>query len=133
MTNFNLNKKRIVVFGGAGKKIGLPISTGLAVAGAKVTIASRNASRTLQNIDFDKKLKIDCIDVDASNEQEMRSIFDGSRTFDGCVFCSTIRPMTEYLDSDISTWQKSVLINSTSLYLSNVLAANHMKDNGVVQ
>ena len=44
--------------------------------------------------------------------------------------CSTIRPMTEYLDSDISTWQKSVLINSTSLYLSNVLAANHMKDNG---
>jgi len=129
MTNFDLNNKRIIVFGGAGK-IGLPIATGLATAGADVTIASRNASKTLQASDLNDKLKIHFMDVDASEENAMRDVFDGSTTFGGCVFCSTIRPMTKYLDSDISTWENSVLKNSTSLYLSNVLAANHMRDNG---
>lgn len=129
MMHFGLKRKRIIVFGGAGK-IGLPISMGLAEAGAEVIIASRHASKTLEALNLEDKHTLDFIDVDASDEKSMRDVFDGSKNYDGCIFCSTIRPMTKYLESDIATWQKSVLINSTSLYLSNVLAANHMKAYG---
>ena len=129
MAKFDLKHKRIIVFGGAGK-IGLPIATGLAAAGAEVVIASRNACKTSKTLDLNDKLKIDFMDVDASDEKSMKGVFDGTVNFWGCVSCITIRPMIKYLDSDISTWQDSVLKNSTSLYLSNVLAANHMRDNG---
>lgn len=127
LVSFSLKNKRIIVFGGAGK-IGFPIATGLASAGANVIIASRNATKASQTLSYNDKLKIDFIDVDASDERAMREIFSGQNYYSGCVFCSTIRPMTEYLDSDISAWRESMLINSTSLYLSNVLAAEHMKN-----
>ena len=129
MKKFDLTNKKIIVFGGTGK-IGLPISTGLVLAGADVITASRNASKKLQTLDLQNNEKISAIDVDASDEKQMRNVFDGHQVFNGCIFCSTIRPMTQYLDSDISTWQTSVLTNSTSLYLSNLLAAKHMSKNG---
>lgn len=129
MVNFKLNNKRIIVFGGAGK-IGFPIASGLASAGAKVVIASRNATKASQSLNYNNESKIDFIDVDASDERAMREIFSGLNYYSGCVFCSTIRPMTEFLNSNVSTWRESMLVNSTSLYLSNVFAAEHMKNHG---
>ena len=121
--------KNIIVFGGAGK-LGLPISEGLAKAGARITIASRNATNKNIYQKINDCGNISCLDVNATNEKEMKSLFNSFDRIDGCIFCTTIRPMTKFLSSDIETWRQSVLDNSTSLYLSNLLAAEHFKISG---
>lgn len=124
----NLIGKNIIVFGGAGK-LGLPISLGLSTQGAHVTVASRNAEAKASKVT--DKQDIEFIDIDANDESAMTKLFSSRTNIDGCIFCSTIRPMTKFLASDIDTWRKSVVENSTSLYLCNLLAAEHMKTTGV--
>lgn len=119
-----LNGKRIVVFGGAGK-LGFPISRGVAEEGALVTVASRNAKTKSSMLDTYKNIVF--TNIDASDENSMKELFNTKDRIHGCIFCTTIRPMTQFLESDVETWRRSVVENSTSLYLSNYLAAEHMK------
>ena len=124
----SLEGKEVIIFGGAGK-IGLPISMGLSKVGANVTIASRNATKLEIAKPKEEKINLKVLDLDATDEDAMRALFASGVKYNGCIFCSTIRPMTEFLNSDIEKWRLSVLHNSTSLYLSNLLAAEHMKSN----
>lgn len=124
---FSLSNKHIVVFGGVGK-LGQAISTGLIAEGARVTVASRTAKLKESDIKVPNGSRIDFVNVDASQETEMRALFSEYKNINGCVFCTTIRPMTKFLDSSIDTWRQSVVENSTSLYLSNLLAAEQFKE-----
>ena len=73
MSMFDLAGKSAVVIGGAGG-IGKAISKGLALAGAKVIIASRSEKTLLaacDDINKDVDTKVSYLTVDASDEQSM--------------------------------------------------------------
>lgn len=124
MTNtkdlFSLQNKVAIVTGGAGR-YGKHFARGLAEAGAKVWIVSRNGDACA---DFAAVLRDEghaaaSEAMDMTNEDDLRRVRDRVFAEDGrldvLVNNAVIRPMKGY-DDDLDHWRKSIDVNATGMF-----------------
>lgn len=116
----SIDGKVAVVTGGAGR-YGKVFCKGLAEAGAKVWIVSRNGDSCA---DYAALLRsqgfaADSDALDMTNEDDLRRVRDRILAEDGkldvLVNNAVIRPMKGY-DDDLQRWRESVDVNSTGIF-----------------
>ena len=124
MTNvkdlLSLGGKTAIVTGGAGR-YGKVFCRGLAEAGAKVWVVSRNAEACAA---FAAELReggfaADCDGMDMTSEDDLRRVRDrilrGGGSIDVLVNNAVVRPMKSY-DDDLAHWRESIDVNSTGMF-----------------
>lgn len=132
---FSLDGKCAVIIGGKGK-IGLPMARALAVAGAKVYVASPSATDQDDTIQKLNKEGLDVcgISVDQSNEKEVISLLgiisDDFKIPDILVNSGVERPMKKYFDDTVENWDRSMTVNARGLFVCCRAFANAMADYG---
>jgi NAD(P)-dependent dehydrogenase (short-subunit alcohol dehydrogenase family) len=133
---FSLENKCAVVIGGAGK-IGLPMTEGLAEAGARVYIASRNMNQLEDTVKKlkEKNLAVEAIEMDQSNEENVlaciESIKKSYKTPDILINSGVERPMKKYFDDEIKNWDRSMEVNSRGLFITcRAFSREMMKNQG---
>jgi NAD(P)-dependent dehydrogenase (short-subunit alcohol dehydrogenase family) len=121
LNQFSLDGKVAVMTGGAGL-YGRQIAEGLAEAGAKTYMASRNIEKLeAQAQKFrDYGLDITAIQFDQSKEESIRhllsTVLEQSGRVDILINNSVLRPMADW-SSPSSDWVKSMEVNATGLFL----------------
>ena len=115
-----LDGKVALVTGGAGR-YGRVFCRGLAEAGAKVWIASRDGAKCAG---FAEELRADgyaadCDSMDMTDEDDLRRVRDRILAEDGrldvLINNAVIRPMKSY-DDDLEHWRESIDVNSTGMF-----------------
>jgi NAD(P)-dependent dehydrogenase (short-subunit alcohol dehydrogenase family) len=121
LDHFSLKDKVVVLTGGSGL-YGRTLTAALAEAGAKLVIASRNATglRELAKAQTQRDRSVTCAMLDQGDEKSVLSLRDSVlRQFgrvDGLVNNSVLRPMKS-LDAPVSAWEESLRVNATGVFL----------------
>lgn len=113
---FSLEGKTAVVVGGYGK-IGYPMSEALAEAGADVFIASPSAekrSNALNNIQTIQMNQADEEDV----ERVLHEVTIQSRVPSILINSGVERPMKNFFDDTVATWDRSMEVNARGLFVT---------------
>jgi NAD(P)-dependent dehydrogenase (short-subunit alcohol dehydrogenase family) len=115
-------KGRVVVLTGGGGLYGRQLATGLAEAGARLVIASRNVAR-LQEIaraQVERGFSVTCESLDQGDERSVLALRDTVLEqfgrVDGLVNNSVLRPMKS-LDAPVAAWEESLRVNATGVFL----------------
>ncbi len=131
---FSLKDKCAVIFGGFGK-IGFPITEGLLEAGAKVYVISRNAKKNKDKISklSNYNSRLITYNADHSNEKQVKKLvkFLASQNEVPSILvnCAVERPMKKLMDDSAKNWDRSMNINSRSLFITTKLFAKAMTSN----
>jgi NAD(P)-dependent dehydrogenase (short-subunit alcohol dehydrogenase family) len=132
---FSLEGQCAVVIGGAGK-IGFPMAEGLAEAGARVYIASTQEENYQTAVKKLTNAGLDCrgIRLDQSNEQEVIACLKGIqkeyKTPDILINCGVERPMRQFFDDSVESWDRSMAVNARGLFVVCRAFANAMAIEG---
>lgn len=128
---YSLKGKCAVVIGGAGK-IGFPMAEALAEAGARVYIVSTNkanydlAVKKLQDAGLDAV----GLELDQSSEPDVLSCIEeirlSFRSPDILINCGVARPMQNFFDDTVESWDQSMIVNSRGLFITCRAFANAM-------
>ncbi len=120
LENFSLQGKVAVMTGGAGL-YGRQIAEGLAEAGARTFMASRNLEKleaqaqTFRDAGLDvTALQFDQAD-EASIQKLLETVLERAGRVDVLVNNSVLRPMADW-DSPLDDWEKSMQVNATGLF-----------------
>jgi NAD(P)-dependent dehydrogenase (short-subunit alcohol dehydrogenase family) len=128
---FRLNNKIAVVTGGAGF-LGKPITEGLAEAGAKVVIASRNQEKNKEAVkQWQKKnLDVSSLYLDMSKESSVKKfcehVMKEYGRVDILVNNSVIRTMKDFWSGNVKDWQKSLNVNILGIHLCTQYVVKNM-------
>ena len=131
---FSLAGKSAVVIGGTGR-FGLPMSQALAEAGARVTLASTNAStgtkvaRSLTQSGLD----VQWVELDQSDEKSVLSSvkqLNFHAKVDVLVNCGVTRPMTRYMNDTVDHWDDSMNANARGIFLTCRAFGHAMAEQG---
>ena len=120
--------KTILVTGASGK-IGFEIFKELIDKKYNVigTYSKNKIKVKNQNIDQEIFIKL----LDQSKEKNIKQLikFINKKNLDlvGVINCSVLRPMKKGVSDSIKNWEKSIKINSNSIYLLNKLFCNYFK------
>ncbi|MDR1068564.1 MAG: SDR family oxidoreductase [Clostridiales Family XIII bacterium] len=136
-TLFDLTGKNAVVIGGAGG-LGQAIAQGLAEAGAKVLISSRNEEslrRAQGEIEAAAGVSVLYSSADASDEAQVEGLVaDAARQFGGpvsiLVNAQGFNKKQDALDFDIDVFRQMLEANVTSFMISAKHFGKHFKENG---
>ena len=128
---FSLKNRCAIVFGGFGK-IGYPITEGLLESGAKVYVVSRNAKKNKAKISKLSKFSENLVTYNANcaNEKEVKkfiNFLNKKKEVPSILINSAVeRPMKKLMDDSVKNWDKSMDINSRSLFITTKLFAEVM-------
>ncbi len=132
MKLFSLENKVAVVTGGAGK-YGACIAEGLAEAGAKVVIASRNLDNCREKAQEFKSAGLDAVAgrVDIADENSLIQLRETIKKEHGgtdiLINNAVARPGGDDM-SDTEMWAKAMRINAVGLYTCTRVFAEEMED-----
>jgi NAD(P)-dependent dehydrogenase (short-subunit alcohol dehydrogenase family) len=113
---------RVVVLTGGGGLYGRQLTVGLAEAGARVVIASRNLDRLreIARAQVERGLSVSCEPLDQGDEHSVLALRDKVLEqfgrVDGLVNNSVLRPMKS-LDAPVAAWEESLRVNATGVFL----------------
>ena len=122
LDRFALDKKVAVVTGGAGL-YGRQVVAALAEAGARVIIASRNAASLAENVRLlrDRGLSVSSLCYDQGDESSILvlrdKVFEEAGRADILVNNAVLRPMKKAYADDASTFDESMRVNATGLFV----------------
>lgn len=126
---FSLKNKVALVIGGKGK-IGLEISYSLAMQGANVIVASKSSQISDAVKKGFQKYNIKFIQMDASNEEDVLKVVNDICSEEGeieiLVNASAWRPLQKFMDDTIENWNKSVMINSSAIFIPSRIVGKRM-------
>lgn len=125
----SLEQRHAFVTGGASG-IGLAITRGLVSAGARVTIASRNAERI--NSVANELDGVTGVTLDVSDPDNIASVFNAAGPIDILVNNSGIVTAAPFHKTSLSTWSEILAVNLTGVFLCTQAALTSMRerDNG---
>lgn len=130
MQSFYLDGKVAVITGGAGL-YGKQLVRALAMAGAKVYMASRNveANEVVAKEFREEGLEVYAESLDLSSEESVLSLRDRiyakEEKVDILVNNSVLRTMSGYSDK-VENWEKSMQVNATGLFVMTRAFGNEM-------
>jgi len=122
LDSFSLKSKVALVTGGAGL-YGRQIAEALAEAGAKTYMASRNIEALQKQADrfAEGGVEVTPLQYDQGNEGSILALRDQiaerAGRLDVLVNNAVLRPMTEGYDSDAATFDLSMKVNATGLFI----------------
>jgi len=135
LNRFSLSGKVAILTGGAGL-YGRQIAQALASAGADVTIASRNID-ALENFAAELReqgLLLQAMPVDLSSEASILELRDGlvnrAKCVDVLVNNAVLRPMKDGYASSAETFEESMRVNATGLFLITRAFGDAMAERG---
>ncbi|MDP6439893.1 MAG: SDR family oxidoreductase [Candidatus Brocadiia bacterium] len=134
MESFSLKGKVALVTGGAGL-YGRQIVAGVAEAGAKTFVASRNlaALEEVAEQERARDLDVTALQFDLAEEESILAlrdtIYDRAGQLDVLVNNSVLRPMKGWTDP-VETWKASMEVNATGLFLITRAFAEKMGEAG---
>ena len=134
MESFSLEGKVALVTGGAGL-YGRQIVAGVAEAGAKTFVASRNLAALEEVAEQERArgLDVTALQFDLAEEESILAlrdtIYDQAGQLDVLVNNSVLRPMKAWTDP-VETWKESMEVNATGLFLVTRAFAEKMGDAG---
>lgn len=112
--NTSLENRHAFVTGGA-TGIGLAITKDLVAAGARVTIASRNADRVA---DVASSLDgVTGVTLDVTDGENIRSVFDAAGPVDILVNNSGIAHAAPFEKTTMESWSRIIAVNLTGVFL----------------
>ncbi len=121
----SLEQRHAFVTGGASG-IGLAVTRSLVAAGARVTIASRNADRI--NAVANELEGVTGVTLDVSDPGNIASVFDAAGPIDILVNNSGIVTATPFHKTSLSTWSEIMAVNLTGVFLCTQAALKSMRE-----